>query len=67
VDEYDVTSGTLAREGRTSVVTVNRYANAGLLDFKRASDGTRLFRRGQEQRVRELLARRVAKRDRTVG
>lgn len=67
MDEYDVTSGTLAREGRTSVVTVNRYANAGLLDFKRASDGTRLFRRGQEQRVRELLARRVAKRDRTVG
>ena len=62
MDHFDVTSGTLAREAGTSVVTVNRKADAGLLEFRRASDGTRLFRRGQEAHLRQLLAQNRANR-----
>lgn len=67
MDDYDMTSGTLARSAVTSTVTVNRYADAGLLEFKRASDGTRLFKRGQEQRVRDLMVERMANRGRRAG
>lgn len=67
MDEFDVTSGTLARGAETSTVSVNRYADAGLLEFKRASDGTRLFKRGQEQRVRDLRGQRMANRGRKAG
>ena len=67
MDDFDQTSGTLARGAATSVVTVNRYADAGLLEFRRASDGTRLFRRGQEKRVRALLEARRPRKGRKAG
>lgn len=56
------TSGTLARNAGTSVVTVNSYADRGLIKHVRASDGTRLFEPGQEGIVREHLARSLAMR-----
>lgn len=49
------TSGMLARRAEVSVPTINRYADLGLLAFIRASDGTRLFADGQEDRVRQIL------------
>ena len=53
--EYCDTSGKLAREAGVTVPTIINYANASLLDYRRASDGTRLFRVGQAARVREIL------------
>ena len=57
---YDQTSGALARESGRTVPTIQLYANLGLLDFIHASNGARLFRRGQADRVREIYARRMA-------
>jgi DNA-binding transcriptional MerR regulator len=56
---YDQTSGALAREAGTSVPTVQKYAEMGLLEFIRISNGTRLFRRGQADKVREICNRRT--------
>lgn len=57
---YSVTSGVLARRADVSVPTVTRYADLGLLDHIRASDGTRLFLLGQESTVRRIRAARLA-------
>jgi hypothetical protein len=62
--EYTDTSGKLARDSETTVPTVNLYAKLGKLDFIVASNGTRLFRAGQADRVREILAARMAARGR---
>ncbi len=61
-NDFDVTTGTLAREAGTSTVTVLRYAAAGLLQYRRASDGSRLFKRGQAHVVREQLAQSLSMR-----
>jgi len=61
---YDQTSGTLARALEVSTVTVNRLADLGLVEFRRASDGTRLFKRGQEPALRKVLLKRLANRGR---
>jgi len=62
--EYVDTSGKLARESGTTVPTVTKYARAGLLDFIVSSNGTRLYRAGQANRVREILTERIAARGR---
>lgn len=56
---YDQTSGSLARESGTTVRTIQKYADAGWLDFIRSSNGSRLFRRGQAARVREICDQRT--------
>ncbi len=62
--EYQDTTGKLARQADVSQPTVRKYADAGLLDFIVASDGTRLFRRDQAARVQEIYASRMARRGR---
>jgi DNA-binding transcriptional MerR regulator len=66
--EYTDTTGKLARQAEVTQPTVRLYADRGWLDFIRSSDGTRLFREGQAQRVREIYRRRMAARgNRKVG
>lgn len=60
--DYTDTSTALARVAKVTTPTVVKYARAGLLDFIVASDGTRLFRRGQADRVRAIYAERMARR-----
>jgi DNA-binding transcriptional MerR regulator len=62
--DYLETSGELAREARVTQPTIRKYADAGLLDFVIASNGTRLFRAGQAKKVREILATRLENRGR---
>lgn len=61
---YVDTTGKLAREAALTVVTIGLYADLGLLDFIRCSNGTRLFRSGQAPRVRQIYAERMANRGR---
>jgi len=60
--EYIETTGDLARESGVTVQTVVTYANGDLLDFIRMKNGTRLFRAGQADRVRQLCAERKGRR-----
>ena len=62
MDNFDQTSGSLAREAGTSVPTVNKYADLGVLEYRRASNGTRLFKRGQAEIVRNRVADALAAR-----
>lgn len=61
---YDETTGSLARKSEMTVQSVIKYCDLGLLDFIRCSNGSRLLRRGQEVRVREIRASRLANRGR---
>jgi DNA-binding transcriptional MerR regulator len=63
-DVFDETTGTLARAAAVTVPTVQKYADMGLLEYKRASNGIRLFRRGQSARVQQILAQRMGERGR---
>lgn len=62
--EYLDTSGALARAAGTTVPTITAYAKAGWLDFIVSSNGVRLYRRGQADNVRKILAERMARRGR---
>lgn len=62
--EFEDTTGSLAREARVSLPTVKLYADKGLLEYRRAANGIRLFRRGQAPRVREIYEQRMANRGR---
>ena len=61
---FTETSGSLARDAGVTVVTVNLYAKLGLLEYVTAANGVKLFRGGQADRVREILAERRANRGR---
>lgn len=58
------TTGELARLSRVMPATIRRYADMKLLDYVTVSNGTRLFPPGQADRVREILAQRMALRGR---
>jgi DNA-binding transcriptional MerR regulator len=62
MQDFTYTSGELARRSKVTQVTVRKYADLGLLEFIIASNGTRLFKGGQEKLVRTILAERLAKR-----
>lgn len=64
---YIETTSELARKACVAQPTIRKYADAGLLDFVKASDGTRLFRAGQAEKVREIYARRMANRGKPAG
>jgi DNA-binding transcriptional MerR regulator len=64
---YTDTISALAREAEVTTPTVGKYARLGLLDYVVASDGTRLFRQGQADRVREIYAERIARRGRPAA
>ncbi|MGH9644844.1 MAG: hypothetical protein ACRD3Q_20770 [Terriglobales bacterium] len=61
---YTDTSGKLARESETTTPTIALYARLGWLDFVTASNGVKLFRAGQAQRVRDIKRRRLEARAR---
>jgi DNA-binding transcriptional MerR regulator len=65
--EYVDTTSTLARLAEVTAPTVALYADLGLLDYIRASNGMRLFRSGQAARVREIYVARIASRGRKPG
>jgi DNA-binding transcriptional MerR regulator len=62
MESFTETSSAIGRASGMTPATVNKYADLGLLDFIRASDGTRLFRAGQEEKVREIHAERMRNR-----
>ena len=62
MDTYTDTVTELARLAGVNGTTIRVYADEGLLDFVRASNGTRLFKTGQAERVRELIEQRIARR-----
>ena len=62
--DFTETTGTLARKAGHASPTIRVYADLGLLDYVRAANGVRLFRTGQEDRVRQLCAERIARRGR---
>jgi DNA-binding transcriptional MerR regulator len=64
--QYTETTGSLARAAGTTVRTIAKYAELGLISCVRASDGTRLFRPREAKRVRQIYARRMARRTRGV-
>lgn len=64
MDYYTDTTSALARQAEVTPPTVRKYADLGLLDFVVASNGVRLYRSGQAERVREIYARRMATRGR---
>lgn len=59
--EFTETTGTLARKARRSPDTIRRLANEGLLEFRRLPGGTRLFRTDAVERVKALVAERMAR------
>jgi hypothetical protein len=61
-EEYSETTGSLARAVPCLPQLVRKYSDAGLVEFKRLSDGTRVYRPSAATRVREILAERLARR-----
>jgi hypothetical protein len=64
---YEDTTGALARRAETTVQSVIKYCELGLLDFITLPNGMRLLRRGQEERVRQIRAQRLANRGRRTA
>lgn len=64
---YTDTTSQLAREAEVTPPTIRLYADMALLDFVVASNGVRLFRTGQADRVREIYRQRMAQRGRKAG
>jgi DNA-binding transcriptional MerR regulator len=56
--EYGETTGSVARDAGCLPETVRRFADCGLVDFRRLRDGTRVFRADTAARVREIMAGR---------
>jgi len=56
---YDVTTGELANNSKTSLQTIIKYCDLGLLDHIRLRNGSRLLRRGQEDRGRAATQRAI--------
>ena len=65
--EFTELSGPLARASGVSQACIGRLANEGLLECIRLSNGTRLLRAGQAERVRKLVAERMVKARRPVA
>lgn len=64
MDRFTDTTGSLARQAGVTVPTVRLYADLKMLDYVTASNGTRLFREGQADRVRQIYGERMARRGR---
>ena len=62
--DYTETTSELARQTKLTQPTIRKYCALGLLDFIVASDGTRLLRKGQVEKVRAIHAQRLAQRGR---
>ncbi len=62
--DYTDTSTKLAREAEVTPACIRLYAALGLLEYIRASNGTRLFAAGQAGKVRAIYAERVSRKGR---
>lgn len=62
--DFTQTTTGLARAAAVSPETVRRYADMGLIEFRVASNGTRLFMPSQADQVRQLCAERLSNRGR---
>lgn len=67
MSDFTETSTSLAQKAGVSAETVRRYADLGLLEFRVAADGTRLFSAEGAGRVSEIYADRIANRGRRAG
>lgn len=65
--QFTETTTELARKSGTTAALIRKYAAANWLEFIVASDGTRLFREGQEKRVREIYKERMQQRGRRAA
>jgi len=64
---YTDTTSELARQARVTQPTIRKYADLGLLEFIVISNGVRLFRPGQADRVRAIYDERMAQRGRPAA
>ena len=62
--DFTDTTGELGRAAGVTTPTVRKYADSGLLEFITISNGVRLFKAGQADRVREIYRQRMAARGR---
>ena len=60
MDEFTETSTEIGRRAGVTGVTVTKYSRLGLLEFRQASDGTRLYRASEADLVKRIYARRMA-------
>lgn len=63
-EDFTETASAIARGAGRTADTVRLYATMGLLECRVASNGTRLFRKADVDRVREIYERRIANRGR---
>lgn len=63
-DDFDCTSGDLARKAGTLTETVREYGDKGWIPCKRLPNGTRLFRSRDASAVQKIKAERLANRGR---
>ena len=62
MDEFTETTGTLARKAGVLPETVRAYGDMGLIECQRAANGVRMFRPSAAKQVKEILAKRLARR-----
>lgn len=62
--EFTLTTGALSRESEASEGSVRHYANLGLIEFRLASNGARLYPKTAIERVRAIKSERMSKRGR---
>lgn len=67
MNHYSDTTSELARQAHVTCPTIRKYADLALLDFVTVSNGIRLFRPGQAERVRAIYAERMANRGRQAA
>lgn len=65
--QFTDTTSELARQAEVTPPTVRKYADLGFLEFVVASNGVRLYRSGQADRVREIYEERMARRGRSAA
>jgi DNA-binding transcriptional MerR regulator len=59
--EFPETTGSVSRDARCLPDTVRRYADGGLIEYRRLADGTRVFRPDAAARVRQIMKERRRK------
>lgn len=67
MSDYTDTTSELARQANVTTPTIRKYADLDLLDYVTISNGIRLFRPGQADRVRTIYTDRMAQRGRPAA
>lgn len=62
MDDFTQTSSSIARVADCTAALVRKYADEGLIECKRSTDGRRLFPHSAADTVRALKAERLARR-----